>query len=627
MVDTFIIKPSLIKRLIFTPGCFSVAFVFILLSFLALTPTLSAAQELQSIDKLLERISANQITELNKNTALFTQLELRLDELNKKQREKYYLLKASYLGLTGQHSQRVVLVNKVIEEAWDPNTLVKFFYQLSDGYIRLGDYEKALVTMNKGIRLLPKLTDINAKVSVLQGATTLLMSLNAFEEARGYANRLYNLGIDTDNYQYICVGLANQVDIKFKLGESADARATIGAALKVCDESGYQYVSDILRSLDAVNFIDMGEYENGIDKALKILGELETHNKNSDYIGVLEEAIARGYYQLGEQDKALAHGLRAFEQATHGQVTDISKKASKTLADIKRAEGDLAAAFKYYDIYQHQRDKVQKDKNVKNLAYQRIKYDNRDKSNQLELLKFKNNALSLSQKLQGRNNENLTLVVLLAMVLLIFMSILLVLSLKQKRALVYAEPQQHQTNDLSGFVRRTEPMFYEARPAGSHFSVIMFELDNIDKLEAHPEDTIGHSLINEVAQVCRDQVRYRDQFSRIGDNRFVLCLLESVEEGAVTLAKRCQEAVAAIDVQTSEFTGPLASTFGIVMIDDEFVDLDEALVAAEKALQLAKSGGINQIFVYHTDEDIQENGLAHGNGLEPVDSFDDQMIR
>lgn len=562
----------------------------------------AAAAPKQSINALIDDVAANLLSDLNKTQTLLEQLERKKAMFSREQRDRYYLLKASFLGFTGKHSEQVSLVRSVINSVTNPNTQVKFFYELTDGYIYLGEYEEALEVMNQGIRLLPRLTDIEAKVSMLQGATTLLVSLNAFDEAHNYANRIYQLGVETNNAETICAGVSSQIDIQFRLGEGEAAREALIDALKICDGSDSKFASAILRAWNAVNLIDTGQFTIGVVKALEALADIEITNKDSDDIQILEEAIARGYYHLGDQTKAEAYGTRAFDHAIQSRLTDEIQNASKTMAEIKRAQGNFSVALEYYDKYLSERDKLEQDKDVKNLAYQRVKYDNLDKVNQLELLKFKNNSMSLAQKLQERNNQNLILVVFLAVVLLIFMSILLIVSLKQKRALVYAEPSDNQNYTLTDFIQRSEPVFSDARASGACFSVMLFELDDFDQLEAHPEDNMGHSLISDVTEVCKHQVRHTDQFSRIGDNRFAVCVIESLEKGAISLAERCQSAIEDIDVKAGSITTPVASSFGIAMIDDSCVDIDEALAAAEKALQLAKAAGSRQIYVYHSDE-------------------------
>lgn len=560
------------------------------------------AFEQQSVADLLKQVRQQIAQNLALTGDILSHLDSRDSEFNSKQRISFVLIKASYLGLTGNHAERANLVRRALTTAIKSNVKVKYLYELSDSYVHLGEYEQALIALNQGLRLLPKLTDINAKVSILQAAVTLLSSLNALDEAYTYANRMYQMGIDNNKATYICTGLANKIEVQFKLGQTKRARSALPQALKVCNESGYSFVSTMLRTAASVNLVDSGELDEGLSQSLEILEILNTTLTNSNYVSLLEEAIARAYFQINDLEKADQYATWAFEHAIANKEKDAIKKSSKTLAQIKRSNGELAAALDYYDVYLREKDSAEQDRFAKNLAYQRVKYDSLDKTNNLELAKFRNNSLSLTQKLQQRNNENLILVVSLGTVLLVFMSILLLLSLRQKQALVLDIP----TNQLVGGDMDANAMaemaFNEARQKNSHFSVVMFELDFLAGFDTLLEENTRYTLLDLVSQVCHGQLREGDQFGRISEHQFVICLLASSEQGAVTLAQRCQQLIAKITVADDHIPTPISTTFGIAMIADNLADFHEALRAAEKALQLARELGNNSIHVYHEEE-------------------------
>ncbi|MFT4925465.1 MAG: diguanylate cyclase (GGDEF)-like protein [Phenylobacterium sp.] len=575
----------------------------LLLCLTLLIPATSAVEvEPQTINQLLDAGSFHLLRDLDKTNQLLQQLSAQKNQFSAVQRNQFTLLKAAYFGSIDQHHERVSLVRGVIDTINNANIRVQFLYELTDSYVHLGEYEQALVVMNQGIRLLPKLTDIKAKISMLQGATTLLVSLSAYVEAQNYANRMYQIGLENNNLDTICIGLTNQIEILFKLGDIDMARAAISGAVAVCDESNYTFNSSVLRGLEAVNLIDSGQNGIGVKKALNVLDELQLDNNTSSYIQRVEEAIARSYYHMGDQDKALAYGLLAYQRNNQSQSRGLMKDISLTLSQIKRAQGDFAAALAYNDIYLRERARVEQDKSAKNLAYQQVKYDSLDKTSQLEQLKFSNNSLILAQRQQTEKADNLMLMVILTVGLLLFLTVLVVVSLRQKRALIYAAPGENQGYHLSGFLRRSEPLLTDVHQGGERFCMMLFELDDFAELETHSQDTMGHSLINEITEVCKLQVRQSDQLSRISEQQFAICIVESSEQGAIILAERCQRAIASIDVENAQITTPLAATFGIAMIGDEFVDASEAMIAAQKALHLAKDAGRNQIFVHNKRE-------------------------
>lgn len=560
-----------------------------------------------SINHLFSIIRANLSSDHEKVERAFIVLDAKTSNLSQEQLTRYYLLKASFLGLSGKHKQRADLVNSILSGNVDTNARIKFYYQLSDSYVKLGLYERALNIMNEGLQAMPRSTDANAKVAMLQGAITLMVSLSAYDEAMEYAIRMQKLGISISDNNYVCEGLANIVDIKFKLGEQRIEQQEVDRVLQVCDASDYRYISNIIRASAAIYLINRNDLDNGIAKAYEILQVFESEGQSSDYVRDLYVALGKAYHQLEKLDKAEQYALKAFKQANEHQAHYTIKNASLLLAKIKRAQGSAQSALEYYDIYLFERDSEEEERLAKNLAYQRVKYDSLDKTNQIELLKVKNSSLSLTHKLQQRNNENLVLVVSLGTVLLVFLSILLVLSFKRKHALMYENHNAMEHQVIVDGVTVTQQAYAESRHKQSAFAVILFELDFMARYETLLDEQSCQVLLDMVANACREQLRLSDQFGRISEHRFVICLIDSPQQGAKVLAERCQYLISQIELEDESVPKPITSTFGIAVLDDMQSDYDEAMSRADEALQKAKEIGQNTIYVHAVQGEQDES--------------------
>jgi diguanylate cyclase (GGDEF)-like protein len=194
------------------------------------------------------------------------------------------------------------------------------------------------------------------------------------------------------------------------------------------------------------------------------------------------------------------------------------------------------------------------------------------------------------------------LVVSLSGVLLVFMSILLVLSLKKKQSLLYNQSQEPENAGVQGIEYHGEQALHDARQKGCNFAVICFELDFLIGFDSLQADSASHALVNEVSNICQNQIRISDQFGRISDDRFIICLLDTTEQGALVLAERCREAIVALTNKNAEVSTPIKTTFGIAMIDDHQADFNEVTAAADKALLLAKNSDSEEIFIYCEEE-------------------------
>jgi diguanylate cyclase (GGDEF)-like protein len=557
-----------------------------------------------SIDELLKRINDDLTVDLNKTRGHFEQLVPQHSKLSRSQQETYSLLRAAYLRLTNRHREKISLLHNAQPLASNDAVRVKYLHELSSAYFHLAEYEDALKAIYQGINLTPKLSDIDATASMLQVAVVLLVSLGALEHALDYANRLYRLGIGVNNALYTCTGLTNKVEIQFMLGEGTQARAALSQTLKICDNNQFNAMSGRVRKASAIHMIDSGQQAQGVQQALVILAKFLSVNPQSAEVSQLEEAIARGYHQLGKIQSADKYAGQAYQHAIDNPSPQSLGNASKTLAEIKRAQGELALALNHYDIYLREKTLAEADQQVKNLAYQRVKYDNLEKFNQLTFLKFKNNSLALNQKLRQRSNKNLMLVLSVSLVLLIFMSILLVLSLKKKQSFFFEQTGRAQNDGFVGGITTAEQAFMASRNKGTCFCVMLFELDYLAGFEMLPEDDANLQLLSEVSKICNAQLRKTDQFGRINEHQFVICLLQATDAGAIALAQRCQEAIAGIQIEGSQIESPITSIFGVAIIGQHCVDYHQAMGGAQRALQLAKALGGEQIYVHY--EDAQE---------------------
>lgn len=555
------------------------------------------AKEPSSTDALLLDAVQYLKTAPEKSTLALTQLQRMESTFSEKQRDKYYLLLASSLAFRGKYKEQVALVQSVINQVKTPETHASYLYYLSDGYTNLGDYENALLAMNEGIVLLPKLVELDAKVHTLQAAIVLLSSLHAYDEALNYAVRMYALE-KNNNGVAKCTATADLVEINFLRGDSKRARTFLPEAVQTCDANGSKIISLMVKALAAIDLIDGGNEEQGRSVGLLLLAEFSKINETSDYVTQLEEAIARAYLKQGNLLKAERYGLQAHQHAKSGNVMQLIEKASETMAAIKRAQGQLGSALDYYDTSLALKRKVLDDQLHKNLAYQRVKFDTQDKANQLSLLEQKNKVLAVEQQLAKRNNQNLLLVITLVALLSLSLAFWLLKTLRQKNLFRLSA----QIDGLTQISNRSHFMAgagQEFRKYGKPMSVVLFDMDAFKQIN----DTFGHAVgdwvLKAVSETVKAHLRKADLFGRLGGEEFAICLPESGEQEALQLAERCRAAIAAIDTDPSGYRFPLSASFGVATKGSHgLAHLEETLAAADKALYFSKTEGRNRVSVY-----------------------------
>jgi diguanylate cyclase (GGDEF)-like protein len=233
----------------------------------------------------------------------------------------------------------------------------------------------------------------------------------------------------------------------------------------------------------------------------------------------------------------------------------------------------------------------------KNLAYQRVKFDNQDKANQMALLEQKNKSLRMEKELQQRENQNLVLWMTLGFVLLTIVGAWLARTLQQRNIF----RRSAQVDALTQISSRGHFMASarQAFKSSSRVSLVLFDMD----LFKHINDRFGHAtgdwVLKTVCATVRAQLRKTDLLGRLGGEEFVMCLSKSSEEEVIALAERCRAAIAAIDTGPSGFEFQIAASFGIAACSQNGpVNFEETLAAADKALYLSKNEGRNRVTVY-----------------------------
>ncbi len=525
-------------------------------------------------------------------------LEKRQAEFNDEQLHKFILMKAANLGFLGLHKERVDLIKSKIDSVSDPEIRIRYLYHLSSGYSRLADYEPALVAMNEGISLLPKLKGSRAKLSALQGIVTILVSLRQFDDALVYVDRI--LEIDDKSLELTrCVGLANRVEIYFAKGERRKSRLILPEANEACQQGQHKFMTRILQALAMIDLVDSGNYKQGIGAGLGLVQEFQQSSQNSDYLIQIQEALARAYLEIGNLEAASKHAVAAFELARSESNVNLFEKSSETLGKIRFAQGRYADAVKHYEYALNLKNRVIDDQLNKNLAYQRVRYEVQDKANQLKLLEQQNKVLEVERELARKNNQNLWLFLTLIVLMASLLSLWLAKAIRQKNLF-------RQSSQVDALTQIANRMYFLAQAMNlfanrsSTISILVFDMDNFKRVN----DTFGHStgdwVLQHVCSLVKAHLRREDIFGRLGGEEFAICLANASPESALQLAERCRMAIAMIDTEPSGYRFSLSASFGIATVDlNGLHDFESTLEAADKALYQAKSDGRNCVSVYH----------------------------
>ncbi len=528
------------------------------------------------------------------------------DTLTPDQNHRYHAYQAKYLGWQGRHEERIELVRSIISEVTAPARRASLLYDLVDGNRALGQYENALQAMNESILLLPQIASKGAKLLVLEGAVSLLTTLRAYDDALALAERILALDAGTTGTRTQCRGLLYKIELNFKLGNSQLAESLVPQAVLACDASKEHMMSLIVKSFVAIDLVDSGHYAKGITTSLPLVQQFENVGTGSNWLAAVEEALARAYLKTGDLERAEYFGALAYKRAQSAKDLDWQEKTSETMAAIKNAQDQLAAAIGYYQINLAFKKMVLDDQQQKNLAYLRVKFDTQDKANQLALLEQKNKNLSTEKALQQNEYQILILLLTLGAVVLSIVGAWLFNTLRLKN-IFRASAQVDGLTQVSNRMHFTASAQQAFNDRTSDVSLVLFDMDYFKKIN----DTYGHPTGDWVLKTVCDTVKLQlpktCQLGRLGGEEFAICMPQRTEREAFALAERCRVAIAEIGPHPSGLLLEIRASFGVATRSANHPDsFEETLVQADKALYLSKNEGRNRVTAFqHPGGDLQ----------------------
>ncbi|MGM0693645.1 MAG: PAS domain-containing protein [Pseudomonadota bacterium] len=124
--------------------------------------------------------------------------------------------------------------------------------------------------------------------------------------------------------------------------------------------------------------------------------------------------------------------------------------------------------------------------------------------------------------------------------------------------------------------------------------LVMFDADHFKRIN----DTYGHAagddMLKALVSTGRKQLRTPDLLGRLGGEEFAILLPDTSLEGAVTLAERFRQAVAAMQVTSDDASIRMTISLGVAGLSAKDTS-DSAMERADKALYSAKTSGRDRV--------------------------------
>jgi diguanylate cyclase (GGDEF)-like protein len=417
-----------------------------------------------------------------------------------------------------------------------------------------------------------------------------------------------------------------RVEARYYLGRLPKDDEAIKTVVARCAVLNENITANLARAIQARHLAAHGRRNDAIQL-------LEAHLAQVDalgYAGLIAEfrsLLARLQLERGEQDAAEQHALAAIEHEASIAGARPLADAFKTLYEVAERRGDLSQALSYYRSYAKADKDWLNEVKTRELAYQIVRHETLQQTQQIELLNKQNELLQLQQQVQQQNAQNTRLLVLL---LLLLLASIAFWAYKTKRVQMSLK-RMAETDALTGicnrhhFTHQSELALAQCARAGEDVALVMFDLDHFKSINDRFGHDTGDWVLKQVVAACAPVCRRIDYFGRIGGEEFAILLIGMDARGAKRLAEDCRVRIAGIESGGSGYLFKPSASFGVTTTALSGYDLAKMLSHADKMLYRAKRGGRNRVFVYEVPVPVQlpvPVGDAHGEPAPVPDAVE-----
>jgi diguanylate cyclase (GGDEF)-like protein len=134
-----------------------------------------------------------------------------------------------------------------------------------------------------------------------------------------------------------------------------------------------------------------------------------------------------------------------------------------------------------------------------------------------------------------------------------------------------------------------------AKRYSTPFSLILMDIDFFKKVNDNYGHKIGDDVLIETAKILKKTIRKTDILGRWGGEEFMVITPHTTQDGAVSLAKELNKAVA--NHQYSTYEKRVTISLGVCSFEEKF-DIDKMTIKADEALYRAKENGRDRVEVY-----------------------------
>lgn len=565
--------------------------------FLAVVCCLCAprADASSEIEALMDRAEEVRSSDPRAYRELLDDLNARAGSATVLQKERLEYLNAYALAFSGRHEDAVRRARRVFDDSRDPDLKYRAGALIVNSHASTRNFTEGLRQLNETLELTGKLRDPRNQLYGLWGAAVIYNQIGQYKLGLEYADKLLSIDIPERS---VCFARHSRLESLQNLGALPRDDAAITSVIDYCQARGEVAAANFARTTLARKW----EADSRRKQAISLLQDhlAEVHaTRFPRLIGEVEALLAEMKLRDGDIAAAEAHARQAI--ALEGSIANSLPMvvAYRTMYEIAMRTNDPRAALDYYRRYSDADRRYLSDINARELAYQIVRQETQQKTQQIELLNRQNQVLQLQQRVDKQSQQNTQL---LAAFLGLLLATIGYWAWKMKRV-QGSFRRLAETDMLTGisnrhhFTRKAEEALEFCRRNIEDVGLILFDLDHFKSINDRFGHIVGDFVLIRVAEVCRASCRKNDRFARIGGEEFAILLVGCDLEATARMAQVFCRQIAAIDTSGSGHEFPVTASFGVTTASQSGYELSRMMSHADQMLYRSKNAGRNQVQV------------------------------
>ena len=528
---------------------------------------------------------------------ILADLEKRRSEATKLESQKLRYLQAFGMIYQDRVADGIKLSMKLHTEVNDVDLKFRAGSLIANLSAITRDFSGGLPYVDRTLEMRDKVTDTKLRHDGVGAAAIFYNQMGQYSLGEKYADEILR---ESPTPRVKCFASSVKLESQQVLGTLTDSNHSFDTILADCLNIPELMAASTLRATRARYLAKAGQ----VDEAVVLLEE-----------EALPDVIATRYPRLIAEIRSLLGELKLAQ----GDLSEAQLQSEATVAlgdEIKSTQALVTAYSTLYQIAERRGRPVEAlalhkqyataekaylgDVKAREVVYVMYQHKTEQQSQQIELLKRKNEVLSLQQTLERESAQKARLAMVFLMLVLagiIFWALQIKRHQKQLQRLA-------QTDTLTGlgnrhfFTQKSERALVDAARAGQSAALVMFDLDHFKAIN----DTYGHGagdwVLKQVGKTCSSHCRKIDYLGRIGGEEFAVLLYGLDLSAAARVAEECRSQLAQIDTRECGYSFVVTASFGVSSTAQSGYDLSRLLSHADQMLYRAKNEGRNRVCAY-----------------------------